>query len=201
MSQVKEIYYLYVCKVDGVVRYIGMGKKDRYKHCTSGKSSCVELNRDFLLGKDVKTEFVKKNLTEAQARALEEEMILANKEELYNKVVKARPSKIPGVARMKNSTVLASNWSYEEKQVKIYEDKARSIFPDQETEQRVLDALIQNGLALYVVQTESGTKMLVVDKCNEYEMDRWWENNFAHLAHPDGLYSAKYGVELEYARY
>ena len=201
MAVVKEIYYVYVCKVDGVVKYIGMGKKDRYKHCTSGKSSCVELNRDLFSGKDVKTEIVRKHLTEAQARALEEEMILSSKEELYNKVVKARPAKIPSVARMKNSKVLASNWSFEEKEAGIYQDKVRSVLPDHETEQRVLDILVQNGLALYVVETESGTKMLVLDRCNDYEISRWYEDSFAHLAHPDGLYNAEQGLDFEFERY
>ena len=45
----QRIYYVYVCKVDGVPKYVGMGKGGRWKHCVSGKSSCSELNRNFQL--------------------------------------------------------------------------------------------------------------------------------------------------------
>jgi hypothetical protein len=43
-------YYVYLCKVDGIVRYIGKGCNDRYKHTLSGSSSCRELNRDLFMG-------------------------------------------------------------------------------------------------------------------------------------------------------
>jgi len=50
--QMKEkIYYIYAAYVDGVLRYIGKGSGDRYKHCTSGRSSCVDLNIDLFNGK------------------------------------------------------------------------------------------------------------------------------------------------------
>jgi len=45
-------YYVYTAKVDGVLRYIGIGKGSRDNHCVSGKSSCVELNRSLFNGAD-----------------------------------------------------------------------------------------------------------------------------------------------------
>ena len=37
----KRSYYVYQALVDGVVKYVGNGKGNRYKHCNSGMSSCV----------------------------------------------------------------------------------------------------------------------------------------------------------------
>lgn len=79
-------YYVYVCKVDGQIKYIGMGKGSRFKHCNSGRSSCVELNRDFFSGKHLDTEIVADELS--KDGALHHEKFLIDEvgmDSLYNK--------------------------------------------------------------------------------------------------------------------
>lgn len=78
-------YYVYACSVDGIIRYVGMGHKNRYKHCTSGKSSCAELNRDFFDGKRLATHLLHENLSQEDAAIKEEKLIQAiGKKNLYN---------------------------------------------------------------------------------------------------------------------
>ena len=64
-------FYVYVVYVDGFPRYVGKGKKDRYKHAVSGSSSCPELNRDFFQGKYIEVLFVERYMTEKKALAKE----------------------------------------------------------------------------------------------------------------------------------
>ena len=68
-------YYVYVCRVDGEVTYVGKGKGDRWKHCLSGKSHNRKLNEAVILGKDVSVDFVKKGLSESEALTLESALI------------------------------------------------------------------------------------------------------------------------------
>lgn len=70
-----EKYYVYGCFVDKTLKYVGMGKGNRYKHCTSGKSSCPELNRDFYAGKKLHVELFAENLDRVSALHLESEFI------------------------------------------------------------------------------------------------------------------------------
>lgn len=80
--------YVYCVKVDGKNKYIGKGKGNRYKHPTSGKSSCAELNRDFYAGKDISVVLVENNVPDCQIDKLEKQWILTLIElgnELYNK--------------------------------------------------------------------------------------------------------------------
>jgi hypothetical protein len=51
MNNVK--YYVYIVKVDGEIKYVGKGTKERFKHAVSGTSSVPELNRDFFAGKTI----------------------------------------------------------------------------------------------------------------------------------------------------
>lgn len=69
---IKGRYYVYVVFVDAKAVYIGKGKNDRYKHAISGISSCLELNRDFFLGKYIEVRFLEKYLTEEKALKQEE---------------------------------------------------------------------------------------------------------------------------------
>ena len=78
-------YYVYGAYVDGVLKYVGKGTGNRYKHCMSGKSSCAELNRDFFGGKHITVELLYQNLAEDRALILERDMISENFEDLYNK--------------------------------------------------------------------------------------------------------------------
>ena len=86
-------FYVYLVYVDAVPRYVGKGKKARYKHAVSGSSSCPELNRDYFQGKYIEVVFVETLLTEENALRKEQDWIgqVASEEvELYNKSVPAR---------------------------------------------------------------------------------------------------------------
>mgnify|MGYP005864289791 CR=1 FL=1 len=88
-------YYVYKCFVDGILRYVGMGKNNRIKHCGSGKSHVIQLNKDFFEGSVITTEKIFENLTEKEAAIKERKLIRENFDTLYNKVLpkKARDIK------------------------------------------------------------------------------------------------------------
>lgn len=78
-------HYVYACYVNGVVKYIGMGKGQRFKHCKSGKSSCVELNRDFFNGENMETVIVRDGMTRDEALMVESTIISdIGSKNLYN---------------------------------------------------------------------------------------------------------------------
>lgn len=66
-----NVYYVYGCFVDGLLRYIGKGKGERWKHCTSGSSTCKELNRDLFEGKRMEVKFLYEGLSEEYALQIE----------------------------------------------------------------------------------------------------------------------------------
>lgn len=78
-DQIKNLqgleYYVYVVFVDGLPRYVGKGKKARYKHAVSGASSCPELNRDYFQNKYIEVMFAERYLTEEQALEAERNWI------------------------------------------------------------------------------------------------------------------------------
>lgn len=78
-------HYVYVCYVNNVAKYVGMGKGSRFKHCTSGKSSCAQLNRDFFNEDKMSTVIVEEGLTRDDA-LLRESFIISEIgiENLYN---------------------------------------------------------------------------------------------------------------------
>lgn len=80
-------YYVYACLVNDELVYVGKGKKDRYLHCTSGTSSCMELNRDlFKYGKHrFKVLKVVENLSEQEALEMEKAVLMWDRIGLYNK--------------------------------------------------------------------------------------------------------------------
>ena len=75
-----------MCTVDGVVKYVGMGRKGREKHCLSGKSSCIELNRDFFTNKQLVVHQYFENCSKCEAEKKERELINAiGINNLYNR--------------------------------------------------------------------------------------------------------------------
>lgn len=83
-------YYVYMVFVDGHLRYVGKGKKERYKHAISGTSSCPELNRDFFQEKCIEVRISASKLTEKEALSLEEEYLYSfgyQRDDLYNKSI------------------------------------------------------------------------------------------------------------------
>lgn len=81
-------YYVYGCWVKDQLVYVGKGKNNRYLHCTSGTSSCMELNRDlFKFGEHhFKVLKVVDRLTEQEALAMEKAVLMCESEgALYNK--------------------------------------------------------------------------------------------------------------------
>lgn len=88
-----EHHYVYVCLVNGVVRYIGKGSGERWRHCASGMSSCKELNADyFKYGKEnMLTIKASSNLTKEKAEALEAALTYGfqnyQKVPIYNKKI------------------------------------------------------------------------------------------------------------------
>lgn len=86
---------MYGAYVDSVLKYIGKGKKGRYKHCTGGVSTCVDLNRDlFFLGKEIIVKFLAENLTNQESISLESDMINNSTTTLYNKSIPYKNSKL-----------------------------------------------------------------------------------------------------------
>lgn len=67
--------YVYIAKHGDEVVYVGKGSGERYKHCTSGRSSSYYLNKLHFDGADVVVEIHKDRLTEEEADLLEKSMI------------------------------------------------------------------------------------------------------------------------------
>lgn len=100
------IYYVYVCHVDDVLRYIGMGKGNRYKHCISGKSSCVELNKDFHEGKKVEVTKVVDKISQSEAQSIEMDMIWEEKDNgIYNKLLVHSAASQPLLSKVNGVTI------------------------------------------------------------------------------------------------
>ncbi len=96
----KKDYYVYEVVVDGVVRYIGMGKGGRVKHSTSGKSTCVELNRDYFAGCAFAVSKVIIGVTEATALKEESRLIRSyGLSQLYNKNIPKPKEDLKGFIR------------------------------------------------------------------------------------------------------
>lgn len=64
-------HYVYVGKVDGVIKYVGMGKGVRHAHLNSGTSSCYAANKHHFEGGKTDVEVITQFLDEKDARELE----------------------------------------------------------------------------------------------------------------------------------
>ena len=162
----KHKYYVYVATVDGVIRYVGKGSKDRYKHCTSGASSCPELNRDFFAGKEIVVSFIEKDLQENRAEELEQQHIRLNRESIYNKVEKQYGGKVSSLKLMKSATVLERSNAFDRpKNSKIDRELIKlSNSPTNEHDFRDIDMhLGVQGLEIVLLKLEGHKPLLVLD--------------------------------------
>ena len=165
MTDVKsmcEKYYVYGCFVDKTLKYVGMGKGNRYKHCTSGKSSCPELNRDFYAGKKLHVELFAENLDRVSALHLESKFIDKNND-LYNKKAGLTSLEIPN---LKRTQLKYRSASFSDIKSKI-STLANTINDDQLSS--VYEILVMAGLDFYLVESGSKSNMLVIDKFDEVE--------------------------------
>lgn len=65
-------HIVYIARdIDNVVRYIGEGKADRFKHVNSGVSHVYELNKEHFLGRKMDIQIYNKNLTKTEALSIE----------------------------------------------------------------------------------------------------------------------------------
>lgn len=77
-------HYVYFCYVDNILRYVGEGKKDRWKHCVSGKSSCALLNKSYFCGCQMIVQVVHTGISKEEAVLLEKRYIEQHKPDLWN---------------------------------------------------------------------------------------------------------------------
>lgn len=162
-----EKYYVYGCFIENILKYVGMGKGNRYKHCTSGKSSCSELNRDFHAGKNLVVEFFAKNISRVEALHLEAKLISENKESLYNKKEGLKSLESPNLKR----TLNYKSPSFSEIEAKI-SSMANTITDEQIS--KVYEILVMAGLDFYLVESGNKSTMLVIDKFDEVEAEKVW---------------------------
>lgn len=187
MSEVKDIiqkYYVYECRVDGVLRYVGMGKGTRLWHCTSGKSSCSELNRDFHEGKDVQVVKVKENLTKFDAMNLENQLILST-EGLYNKKKEMDFGSQPDFKRTGKYKILASYYDSKTrpKLLKLLGNKADNM--TEELHNNLKELLSECGLEIFMVQYDgASTPILILDRSEtlDYEIKHLGCLNYPNCA-------------------
>ena len=205
VSQGVSIYYVYECLVEGVQRYVGYGKGDRRSHCKSGKSSCSELNRDFHTGKEMVVRVIRSNLSKDEALSIEAELISQGGGTLYNKSVsrKHKLKSSPSMSRSDSLKILCSSNSIGNEELEFQNTFTTLTGVDIESKSylKMNDCLTLNGLALYVVESETRTRFIVVDKVNSYEVDMFMQSQLGSLAHPEGLYGWEEGVRRELERY
>jgi len=166
MSEVEDVvnlFYVYECRVDGVIRYIGMGKGNRYKHCYSGNSSCAELNKDFHAGKEITVDKVAQKLNKADATMLEWELINSNTG-LYNKSKGGDFTSSPDYRKSSNYKTVASLYDKKTrpKLMKLLGSKAESL--DDKSFEALRSALGGCGLEIYMVQYGTASPILLLDR-------------------------------------
>lgn len=79
-------YEVYIAFDDKNDLYVGSGISGRHKHCTSGRSHVVELNRDVLAGNKIEVMIIADGLTKELSLEIEKLTILIYKP-LYNKKI------------------------------------------------------------------------------------------------------------------
>lgn len=156
----QRVYYVYVCHVDGILKYIGMGKGIRYKHCMSGKSSCSELNRDFHEGKSIVVTKVAEKLIQSEAKEIETDMIWEEKDNgIYNKQINPSAASQPLLSKVRG-IFLDEKASHED----FYKQLAK-VSPDidEHSYENLHHWLHRCGLTMYLASA-GNNKVLVLDK-------------------------------------
>lgn len=191
-----EKHYVYECYVDGELKYIGNGVGQRYKHCTSGASHVVELNKDLFAGKSLEVKKTHKNLTKAQAEDIEEELIRVNFDSLYNKVVKQyHLPQTPDINKKKEFKILAKTFSVGAEE-DYFQNYLANYGIDDEDRASLHNVLLRLGLSLYVVQHGTSKPMIIIDKTRDSDHYDWEYQFFCHYEHPEGLYDYREGMRL-----
>jgi hypothetical protein len=164
-------YYVYECRVDGILKYIGMGKGKRLNHCNSGKSHVSELNKDFHEGKTMEVVKIKEGLTKSQALQYEWEQITLA-EGLYNKRKDIDYTSIADIKRSTQYKVLASmsDPKTKPKLLKLLGNKAEEMTDEKYRKMR--KDLGSMGLDMYLVQYEGANPIIILDRaeCSNYEI-------------------------------
>lgn len=167
LPEVQKVYYVYQCFVDGELKYIGMGKGNRYQHCKSGKSSCIQLNKDFHDGKDIEVVFYEKGLTQAEASAVETDLIWDYKDSgIYNKQMYPNMASQPLISKIVGVKV-------KEKQdpLEIYKQIVKvSPNVDEFNFENLLHWMKRCDLHFQIAEIGT-TKTLVVDKAHSKAFD------------------------------
>lgn len=156
----QNIYYVYVCHVDGVLRYIGMGKGNRSRHCVSGKSSCSELNKDFHAGKDLVVTKVAEKLTQSEAQGIETDMIWEEKDNgIYNKLLNPNMASQPLLSKVRG-VIIDQEATHED----FYKQLAK-VSPniDEHSYENLSHWLHRCGLTIHLASV-GNNKTLVLDK-------------------------------------
>lgn len=154
------IYYVYQCFVEGELKYIGMGKGGRINHCTSGKSSCPELNRDFHAGKTLTVVKIQDKITKQEASRLEMDLIWENEGKgIYNKLMHANMASQPMISKVAGIKI-----SEKQKPEDLYRQLAK-VSPDidEHSFENLMHWLHRCSLTMYVASVGT-TKTLVLDK-------------------------------------
>lgn len=153
-----DIYYVYQCEVEGVIRYIGKGKGDRSYHCISGKSSCAQLNKDFHEGKNMVVTKLIKNICEFDAIEIESKLIIKHRDTLYNKTL-GKERKLPN-SIVKSKTVKIVGEGMDDKVVTTLMTKNE--WMDENIVLELYGTLSMLGLDIFLVEGIYG-KCLVID--------------------------------------
>ena len=173
----QNVYYVYQAFVDGELKYIGKGKGKRLEHCTSGRSSCSELNRDFHAGKEIVVVKYKDKLLESEAHMLEMSLIEENASKgIYNKRMDYDLSSKPNLERMKDVNILAKD--LDKKLVKHICKLSPEI--TKHSFRKFRNLLNDCGLMLYLTEVKGSAPILVIDKikCSDYEVRHWGCPNY-----------------------
>jgi len=168
-AKYQEVFYVYQAYVDGELKYIGKGKGNRLNHCTSGKSSCSELNRDFHLGKEIKVVKYKEGLLESDADSLEMDLISEHTDAgLYNKRTTTNYSSKPNIERVKDVKIIGED--SDDKVIKHLCNLSSEITAHDFQAFRKL--VSRCGLCLYLVEVKGSSPMMVLDKTRitDYEV-------------------------------